>query len=185
MRCPRSLPLPWCLLLVLAGCGLIPHSSAAGAPPAPPAFAFDVPKVRTGPPILAFNGKDLTGFYTYLHDHKYADPDAVFTVRDGLLVISGKEFGGLTTKEEYGDYHLITEWKWGGTTWPPRQKNARDSGILLHCVGPDGAASGHWMESQECQIIEGGCGDFIMVSGRDKPSLTCETRVGPDNQLYY
>ena len=64
-------------------------------------------------------------------------------------------------------------------------QDARDSGILLHCVGPDGAAGGNWMESQECQIIEGGCGDFIMVNGREKPSLTCETRVGPDRQLYF
>ena len=88
--------------------------------PTSPSFAREVPSVRSGPPVLAFNGKDLTGFYTYLHDHKYDDPDHVFTVRDGLLVISGQEFGGLTTREEFGDYHLITEWKWGGKTWPPR-----------------------------------------------------------------
>ena len=41
------------------------------------------------------------------------------------------------------------------------------------------------MESIECQIIEGGCGDLLMVGGLGKPSLTCETRVGPDRQLYY
>lgn len=154
-------------------------------PPEIPAFARDVPPVRSGPPVFAFNGKDLSGFYTYLHDHKYDDPDGVFSVRDGLLVISGKELGGLTTREEYGDYHLITEWKWGGKTWPPRVDKARDSGILIHCVGPDGAYGGHWMESHECQIIEGGCGDFIMVAGRHKPSLTCEVRLGADRQLYF
>jgi len=106
-------------------------------------------------------------------------------VKDGLLVISGKEFGGLTTREEYGDYHLITEWKWSGKTCPPREKNTRDSGILLHCVGPDGAAGGHWMQSQECQIIEGGCGDMIVVAAQSKPSLTCEVRIGADGQPYY
>src|SRR4029079_13895901 len=150
-----------------------------------PAFARSVPAVRSGPPVFAFNGKDLAGFYTYLHDHKYEDPDGVFTVRDGLLRISGRELGGLTTRQEFGDYHLITEWKWGGKTWPPRVDKARDSGILLRCVGPDGAASGHWMESQECQIIEGDCGDFIMVPGLGKPSLTCEVRIGPDGQPYF
>jgi hypothetical protein len=41
------------------------------------------------------------------------------------------------------------------------------------------------MESQECQLIEGGCGDFIMVGGKNQPSLTCETRLGPDQQFYY
>ncbi len=42
------------------------------------------------------------------------------------------------------------------------------------------------MESQECQIIEGGCGDFIMVGANgNKSSLTCETRLGSDGQLYF
>jgi hypothetical protein len=150
-----------------------------------PSFARDVPKIRTAEPIFTFNGKDLTGFYTYLHDHKYEDPAKVFTVHDGMVHISGAEFGGLITREEFHDYHLIAEWKWGERTWAPRQDKSRDSGILLHCVGPDGAYSGNWMESQECQIIEGGCGDFIMVSGREKPSLTCETRAGADGQLYF
>ena len=86
---------------------------ARAGPPDIPAFARSVPEVRSGPPVFAFNGKDLTGFYTYLHDHKYEDPDGVFTVRDGLLRISGQELGGLTTRQEFGDYHLITEWKWG------------------------------------------------------------------------
>ncbi len=173
------------LLLASLVLGCLACGFSVAGPPDVPSFALDLPEVHTGPPSLVFNGKDLTGFYTYLHDHKYADPDKVFTVRDGLLRISGQEFGGLTTREEFANYHLITEWKWGGTTWPPRVRNARDSGILLHCVGLDGAASGHWMESQECQIIEGGCGDFIMVAGRDKPSLTCEVRTGTDGQPYF
>jgi hypothetical protein len=42
------------------------------------------------------------------------------------------------------------------------------------------------MQSIECQVIEGGCGDFIMVKGAELPTLTCETRVGPEGkQLYY
>jgi hypothetical protein len=152
----------------------------------PPSFARDVPNVRTGEPVLQFNGKDLSGFYTYLHDSKYKDPKGVFSVKDGVLNISGEEFGGLTTREEYHDYVLIVEWKWGERTFGSRKRAARDSGLLLHCVGADGAAGGNWMESQECQIIEGGCGDFIMVSGNgNKPSLTCATRLGPDKQLYY
>jgi hypothetical protein len=166
---------------------LVPQSRAIRAADEPevPSFARDVPRVETGPPALRFNGKDLAGFYTYTREHKYEDPKHVFTVHDGMLHISGEEWGGVATKDEYGDYQLVVEWRWGEKTWPPRKSNARDSGILLHCVGPDGAAGGQWMESQECQIIEGGCGDFIMVGGRAKPSLTCETRLGPDRQLYY
>ena len=151
-----------------------------------PAYSRELPKVQTGAAILEFNGKDLSGFYTYLRDSKYDDPKKVFSVRDGMLDISGEEFGGLTTREEYHDYVLIAEWKWGERTFGSRKQNARDSGLLLHCVGPDGAAGGNWMESQECQLIEGGCGDLIMVgAGGNRPSLTCETRLGPDGQLYY
>jgi hypothetical protein len=102
-----------------------------------------------------------------------------------MIHISGDGFGGLTTKDEFHDYHLVTEWKWGERTWAPRKQKSRDSGILVHCVGPDGAAGGNWMESLECQIIEGGCGDLLMVGGRGKPSLTCEIRVGPDKQFYF
>ena len=96
------------------GAAVRPRSPGSlAAPPDVPSFAREVPEVRSGPPVLAFNGKDLSGFYTYLHDHKYDDPDQVFTVSDGLLAISGKEWGGLTTRDEFGDYHLFVEWKWG------------------------------------------------------------------------
>jgi hypothetical protein len=159
--------------------------AADGPDPKIPPFAREVPHIRTGEPTFQFNGKDLSGFYTYLREHTYDDPAKVFTVHNGLIQISGEDFGGLTTKDEFHDYHLIVEWKWGGRTFGSRKSNARDSGLLLHCIGPDGSAGGMWMESQECQIIEGGCGDLLMVSGRGKPSLTCETRIGSDRQLYF
>jgi Domain of Unknown Function (DUF1080) len=162
-----------------------PEARSAGQSGDVPSFAREVPTIRSGEPIFQFNGKDLSGFYTYLKEHGHDDPDKVFTVRDGMICISGQGYGGLTTREEFQDYHLVTEWKWGDRTWAPRKDRARDSGILVHCVGSDGAAGGNWMESQECQIIEGGTGDFIMVPGKNKPSLTCETRVGPDKQLYF
>ena len=149
-------------------------------PPAPadealPGFA-KAPEVHSGEPILAFNGRDLTGFYAYTRDHGYDDPNRVFTVRDGVIRVSGEEFGGLATCGNFSDYHLIVEWKWGEATFGVRKDKARDSGILLHCVGPDGAAHGQWMQSQECQIIEGGCGDLLMVGGKGKPRLSCEIR---------
>jgi hypothetical protein len=160
-------------------------AAPAGGRDDPPSFALERPAVRSGEPVLKFNGKDLTGFYAYTKDHGYDDPNHVFTVVDGQIRISGEEFGGLATCGNFANYHLVTEWKWGEKTWAPRKEKSRDSGILLHCVGPDGAAGGQWMESIECQIIEGGCGDLLMVGGLGKPSLTCETRLGPDKQLYY
>lgn len=144
-------------------------------------------------PIKLFNGKDLTNFYTYLRGlGKNNDPDKVFTVQDGAIRVSGQHFGCFTTEKEFANYHLITEFKWGEKTWPPREKATRDSGILLHCVGEDGGSSygkdgkpnGPWMESIECQMIEGGTGDFILVGGKGKPSMsaTVEYRPTPSGQ---
>ena len=164
-----------------------PNQPAPAAPADAPDFARQLPKFKSGDPVFAFNGKDLDGWYTYLRHNKYNDPDKVFSVQDGMLRISGQEFGGITTKEKFGNYHLVTEWKWGEKTWEiltpkdlARPKGAsRDAGILVHAVGEDGAAYGHWLESIEVQIIEGGVGDFLVVGGKASPSLTVETRTDP------
>ena len=135
--------------------------------------------------IKLFNGKDLTNFYTFLKKYgKNNDPEKVFTVKDGMIRISGKVFGGLVTEKDYENYHLIVEFKWGKETWPPRKNRAMDSGILLHCVGEDGAAGGVWLESIECQMIEGGTGDFILVKGKNQPTLTVRAEKR-DGQFYY
>lgn len=178
MRMPFVPPLASILLVTAA-------AVAQDDTPEVPAFARDVPEVQSGEPVLQFNGKDLTGFYVFIKGHGYSDPNSVVTVQDGMIRVSGEEFGGFATGGNFRDYHLIVEWKWGDETFAPRKDRARDSGILLHCVGPDGAAGGQWMESIECQIIEGGSGDFILVGGNGQPSMTVETRTGPDGQLYY
>lgn len=135
--------------------------------------------------VPLFNGKDLAGFYTFLKGSgKNSDPEKVVTVHDGMVHVTGKVFGAFITEKEYENYHLRVEFKWGKETWPPREKKAMDSGILLHCVGEDGAAGGVWMESVECQMIEGGTGDFILVKGKNTPKLTVEAEQR-GKQWYY
>ncbi|RIH66475.1 DUF1080 domain-containing protein, partial [Mariniphaga sediminis] len=64
--------------------------------------------------ISLFNGKDLSGWYTYLEGRgRDSDPKGVFTVSDGIIRISGEEWGSLTTGKEYANYHLTLEFKWG------------------------------------------------------------------------
>lgn len=118
--------------------------------------------------ISLFNGKDLTGWHIYIRHAKSdadvdprSDPKGIFKVEDGVIHISGEEFGGLTTDDEFENYRLKLEFKWGTKKWPPRDKVVRDSGILVHCVGPDKV----WTKSIECQIQEHDCGDFWMVDG--------------------
>jgi len=57
---------------------------------------------KLGPKIKLFNGKDLAGFYTYLQQHgKNNDPDHVFRVQNGVVHVSGVEFGYFITEKEY------------------------------------------------------------------------------------
>src|SRR5207245_11670544 len=102
--------------------------------------ASAAPPGKAGPPWTAlFNGRDLTGWETWLgiSDPSVAgldlpkdpsgrylapvglntDPKHVFTVVDvdggPTIRISGEIFGALTGQAEYDDFHLRAEFKWG------------------------------------------------------------------------
>jgi hypothetical protein len=116
-----------------------------------------------------FNGHDLDGWYSWLVDTRYEDPRRVFTVQSGLLRISGEGFGYLATCNSYRDYHLVVEFRWGNSNWQPRKGKARDSGIFLHAVGPDGNSydgQGAYKAAIECQIMQGAVGDLLLIKGR-------------------
>ena len=119
--------------------------------------------------IRLFNGRNLDGWYTFLKDRgRDADPKKVFTVQDGLLRISGEEYGCITTVEEYENYVIEVEFKTGTMMFAPRVGKALDSGLLIHSTGEDGAYSKSWMYSIEVNIIDGGCGDFIVVVPKNR-----------------
>lgn len=152
---------------------------------------------------ILFNGEDLAGWYTYqrqpeptselaglarAEDGTYMepiglnrDPLNVFTVvsEDGApsIRISGEVFGILVTEKEYENYHLTLQFKWGLAKHPPRKDAKRDSGILYHSVGREGAWGGVWMKSLECQVQEGDCGDYISVD-----TVMADIRAGYDEE---
>ncbi|HEV3003745.1 MAG TPA: DUF1080 domain-containing protein [Pirellulales bacterium] len=163
------------------------------SPPTPPPAAesqvltpndAEAPPAPTATLVRLFNGRDLGGFYTFLGPPKAdakplgrnRDPKRVFSVRGGLLRISGQIDGGLVTEREYANYKLTVEYRWGQKTWPPKERAARTSGILLHCVGRDGGFQQRWLTSIKCQIKEGTTGDFVVFpsQGQWKPSVTVE-----------
>jgi hypothetical protein len=150
-------------------------------------------------PVVLFNGKDLTGWDTYLGPAfdtvtgKFDslsvkglnnDPNKVFSVveEDGepALRVSGDGFGGIATKDEFENYHLTVQFKWGTQKFHNRKDKPRDSGILYHAVGPFDAGYGNWMCSQEFQVQEGDCGDYWSVAGStiDVPA------VGQEQEQY-
>lgn len=145
--------------------------------------------------ISLLDGPELSAWYSWLTEGGHEDPRDVFTVLpDGTLRISGDGYGGLITKHEYENYHLVIEYRWGTETWAPREDRARDGGLLLHCQGPDGnfggtaTKPGPWMTSIECQIIEGGVGDILVLSGTDEQgnkmpaAVTCEVTRDRDGE---
>ncbi|MBC7923144.1 MAG: DUF1080 domain-containing protein [Ferruginibacter sp.] len=148
---------------------------------------FAQPGVNKFVPL--FNGRDLSGWDTYLgkpdssaqipglarnDQGKYTeavglnrDPLGVFTVvqEEGqpAIRISGEVFGAITSQRAYDNFHLRLQFKWGERRFPPRQTQQRDSGILYYCVGEPGQNGYFWLESQECQVQEGDCGDYWAV----------------------
>ena len=130
--------------------------------------------------IRLFNGRNFDGLYTWLQDTKYEDPRQVFQVTDGMLHISGDGLGGIVSRNEYRDYHLILEFSWGDRNFGRRKASTKDSGLLVHCTGSDGGprGDGPWMLSIEAQIIEGGVGDFIIIG----TSLSAEVTKDRDGE---
>jgi hypothetical protein len=133
--------------------------------------------------VALFNGKDLTGWNSYigpplddagkqLSDIPVGlnhDPNHVFTVVDlngeNVIHISGENWGCIYTPKEYSDFHLHLMFKWGKLFWGPKKGKKMDSGVLYFSVGENGADYGAWMRSQEFQVEQGNCGDYWGVAG--------------------
>lgn len=153
-----------------------------------------------------FNGTNLSGWKSYLakpdadwevpglkRDEKGnyleaigedRDPLKVFTVEtvDGLpaIRISGQGFGTITTTNDFDNFHLRVQFRWGKKRWAPRATARRDSGIVYWCHGPLDAVDGFWPRSVELQIQEHDCGDLWAVGTR----ITVRATKRGNNRIY-
>jgi hypothetical protein len=166
------------VIAVLGVAGLAAVLPAAGGRAPAPAAPKEV--------VRLFNGKDFTGLYTWLKKTGREDPKKVFTVKDGLLHVSGEDNGYVATERPWKDYRVVVEYRWGKNTFG--SKYVRNSGILLHAVGPDGGAGGTWMSCIECQLAQGCVGDLIVIRGKDEKgavvpvTFKSETVLGSDKR---
>lgn len=133
--------------------------------------------------VALFNGKDLSGWQTYIGPPLddagkplsnipiglNTDPHHVFSVvkLDGerVIRISGQNWGCLYTPGSYSNFHLHLKFRWGQLLWGPKKGKKKDSGVLYFSVGKNGADYGAWMRSQEFQVEQGNCGDYWGVAG--------------------
>src|SRR5678816_202313 len=144
----------------------------AGPPPRPDA---GVPDAGTTPFDLgettwrSLLDPSLSRFYRWLPSRgRNRDPESVFRMEGDVLHILGlpatgqaKDFGYLASWDEFHDYRLRLEQKWGTQTFAPRKNQPRDSGLLYHLHLPDQI----WPRSVEFQIMEHAVGETWMLSG--------------------
>jgi Domain of Unknown Function (DUF1080) len=113
--------------------------------------------------IQLFNGKDLSNWVFKLKDPAI-DPSRVFTVRNGIICISGDPFGYMRTTDTYSDYELHVEWRW--------PKEPTNSGVFVHAQEPDAI----WLKCIECQLQAGNAGDFVCMNGADMAERTDKSK---------
>src|ERR1041385_3521370 len=114
-----------------------------------------------------FNGKDLTGWYTFLQKaERNTDPTHVITIEDGAIHAykdppNGAEvpMGYIGTDKQYSDYHLRVKYRWGRKQFKPRNLYKPDAGIYYHHVTDDLV----WPQALQCQVELNGVGDILTV----------------------
>jgi hypothetical protein len=108
-----------------------------------------------GKAIELFNGKDLTGWKTWLDPKSKVEAKDVWSISDGIIICKGKPNGYIITEKEYGDYVLTLEWRWA------KGSKGGNSGVLCHVSGADKV----WPKSWEAQLMAGKAGEIWLVDG--------------------
>jgi hypothetical protein len=117
-----------------------------------------------------FNGKNLDGWTFFQDGIGNQDRDGVIDFRNGSMHILGPTYHGPTTPkmgyvatvEEFSNYHLSLEYRWGPRRYDPRTQWKRDSGLLYHAPAGDLL----WPDSIEYQIMERSTGDAFPINHR-------------------
>jgi len=122
----------------------------------------NAPEQKGGKTEALFNGKNLKNWVFYLRDSS-VDPEKVFTVKNGVIHITGDPFGYMRTKKAYSDYTLKLEWRW--------PEEATNSGVFVHAQLPDTI----WPRCIENQLKAGSAGDFVCMNGASMNEQTSKT----------
>ncbi|MFT4175103.1 MAG: ThuA domain-containing protein [Luteolibacter sp.] len=111
--------------------------------------------------------------------------DGVIHVLDIPVTDIPEEFGYFATNDDYRNYRLDFEYKWGEKKFAPRKDKKRDSGVIYHMWGADQI----WPRCMECQVQEGDTGDFHLLWKEDKPSMEISVKPnghkGPDGRRVF
>ncbi len=125
-------------------------------------------QAQSSPWRLLFDGHSFDGWQFYQHGVGFDDVQGLASITDGNLHFLGPSHSGeaaqpgyLATTEEYGNYHLRFDYRWGANRYAPRRWSARNSGLLYHMTPH--VEGRHFPPCVELQMMEGNCGDAILI----------------------
>jgi hypothetical protein len=104
--------------------------------------------------IELFNGKNLKGWKSVLADPS-VKPEAVWSVRDGMIVCLGAPIGFLHSEQEFTNFRLVVEYRWAPGSKPG------NSGIFSRIHQQFTALP----RCCECQLMNGSAGDIMTLQG--------------------
>jgi hypothetical protein len=121
---------------------------------------------------VLFNGHNLDNF-RIAYSSKPVDgrpASAMFEVRNGMVhTYPGQEAGSrqpaayFQTRNDYSDYVLHLEYKWGDKKFAPRMARLKDGGIVFHTYQN---VENSWPHGIECQIEDSDVGDLWLISSQ-------------------
>lgn len=129
-----------------------------------------------------FNGKDLSN-WNFLVDKNSVPADQVYSVKDGVINITGNPFGYMYTKEKYSNYKLHVEYRW------PNGKENANSGVFLLIA----ETKNPFPNGIECNLMKDNAGDFVLLGGSDlaeyqnkpgepRPGFPVVRKANPDSE---
>ena len=127
-----------------------------------------------------FNGKDFTGWKMFLDPKaKDADPAQTWTVKDGMIVCTGRPNGYFYTDKSYKDYVLDYDWRYKRPEGLTKDETFKgNSGCLVHIHHPDQpAVGGVWPQCIEVQGMNLNHGQIIYLKTKgDKQNFDREAK---------
>jgi Domain of Unknown Function (DUF1080) len=116
-----------------------------------------------------FNGKDLTGWKTFFDPKaKDADPAQTWTVKEGVIICTGKPSGYFYTDKGYKNYVLRYDWQYARPKdLTDESKFLGNSGCLVHIHDPEHpAVGGVWPQCIEVQGMNRDHGKLLFLKAK-------------------
>ena len=99
---------------------------------------------------VLFNGQNLDGWVLYTDPNSDVKPEEVFTVKDGVISVTGMPYGYMRTVKKYADYEAHAEFRW-------TDGKGSNSGFFLRAQEGDKM----WPADIEVQLKVGSIGDLM------------------------